>query len=86
MQNAIQVFENVEFGSLGVLMIDGKPLFPASDCAKSLGYKDTISAIKRHCKGVVKRHLLTDGGSQTANFIPEGDLYRLIIRSKLPAA
>jgi len=86
MQNAIQIFENKEFGQLGVLMIDGKPYFPASDCAKALGYKDTINAIKRHCKGVAKRHILTAGGSQTANFIPEGDLYRLIIRSKLPSA
>jgi len=86
MQNAIQIFENKEFGQLGVLMIDSKPYFPASDCAKALGYKDTINAIKRHCKGVAKRHILTAGGSQTANFIPEGDLYRLIIRSKLPTA
>jgi prophage antirepressor-like protein len=84
--NIMQVFESSEFGQLGVLMIDGKPYFPATECAKTLGYKDTINAIKRHCKGVAKRHLLTDGGSQTANFIPEGDLYRLIIRSKLPAA
>ena len=86
MQNAIQIFENQEFGQLGILMIDGKPYFPASDCAKALGYKDTINAIKRHCKGVAKRHILTAGGNQTANYIPEGDLYRLIIRSKLPSA
>jgi prophage antirepressor-like protein len=26
------------------------------------------------------------GGAQKTNYIPEGDLYRLIIRSKLPAA
>ncbi|MDE6149483.1 MAG: phage antirepressor KilAC domain-containing protein, partial [Ruminococcus sp.] len=28
----------------------------------------------------------TDGGEQKVNFIPEGDLYRLIVRSKLPQA
>lgn len=26
----------------------------------------------------------TDGGMQTMSIIPEGDLYRLIIKSKLP--
>jgi prophage antirepressor-like protein len=34
----------------------------------------------------VKYGILTKGGAQELNFIPEGDLYRLIIRSKLPAA
>ena len=86
MQNAIQVFENVEFGSLGVLMIDGKPFFPATDCAKTLGYKDPFDAINRHTKGSVKHRVLTDGGEQATKYISEGDLYRLIIRSKLPAA
>ena len=28
----------------------------------------------------------TDGGTQEVNYIPEGDLYRLIVNSKLPAA
>ena len=86
MQNQVQVFQNEEFGKIEILMIDGKPYFPATACAKVLGYKDTINAIKQHCKGVVKHHLPTSGGNQKANFIPEGDLYRLIIRSKLPAA
>jgi hypothetical protein len=34
----------------------------------------------------VKRDLPTEGGTQTKNFIPEGDLFRIIIRSKLPVA
>ena len=34
----------------------------------------------------MKRRVLTGGGEQDINFIPEGDLYRLIIRSKLPSA
>ena len=86
MQNNIKIFENAEFGKLELLMIDGKPYFPANECAKQLGYANTKDAILRHCKGVVKHDLLTNGGKQAKNFIPEGDLYRLIIRSKLPAA
>ena len=86
MQNNIQVFENSEFGKLGVLMLNDKPYLPATDCAKILGYANTNDAIKRHCRGVVKHDLPSASGVQSYNFIPEGDLYRLIIRSKLPAA
>ena len=86
MNGTIQQFHNVEFGAIEILLIDGKPYFPATECAQTLGYANTKDAILRHCKGVVKHDLLTNGGVQTVNFIPEGDLYRLIIRSKLPAA
>ena len=37
-------------------------------------------------KGSVKHRVLTNGGSQELKFIPEGDLYRLIVGYKLPAA
>ncbi len=84
--NQIQQFHNEEFGSLDILMIDGKPYFPATECAILLGYKNPRKAIIDHCKGVTKRDSLSTGGVQSRNFIPEGDLYRLIIRSKLPAA
>ena len=36
--NHIQKFHSDEFGSLEVTMINGKPYFPASECAKLLGY------------------------------------------------
>ena len=86
MLNQIQVFENRKFGQLEILMIDEKPYFPATECAKILGYAKPENAVERHCKGSLKRGVLTKGGKQTKNFIPEGDLYRLIIRSKLPEA
>jgi prophage antirepressor-like protein len=86
MQNNIQVFENQEFGKFEVLMIEDKPYFPATECAKVLGYNQPEHAIKRHCKGCTFHTLPTAGGNQQKKFITEGDLYRLIIRSKLPAA
>lgn len=67
-------------------MIGGKPYFPATACATVLGYKDPAKAIRMHCKGVDKIATPSAGGIQQTNYIPEGDLYRLIIRSKLPAA
>ena len=86
--NELKVFQNSEFGELGVMIIDGKEYFPATQCAKILGYADPFKAIKQHCdeEGWVNRPVLTNGGSQNVKFITEGNLYRLIVRSKLPSA
>ena len=87
--NQIQQFHNEEFGSLDILMIDGKPYFPAIECAIVLGYKNPRDAIAKHCNedGVAKRDVIDRlGRTQGKKYITEGNLYRLIIRSKLPAA
>ena len=84
--NDIKVFENIEFGKLEVLWENGKEYFPAKRCAEILGYSNPHEAVRRHCKGCVKRSLLTNGGKQEKKFISEGDLYRLIVRSKLESA
>ena len=89
MDNTMQIFESREFGQIGVLMIEGKPHFPASECAKILGYTNPKAAIIRHCRWVTKRdlpHPQSPERTMEMNFIPEGDLYRLIIRSKLSSA
>ena len=84
--NELKVFQNSEFGELGVLTIDGKEFFPATQCAKILGHENPARAIRKYCKGVTEMITPTNGGNQATKFIPEGDLYRLIIRSKLPSA
>ena len=84
--NNLQVFENIEFGRLEVYEIDGKPHFPAAKCAGILGYTNPQKAIRDHCKGVNESCTPTPGGIQTIKVIPEGDLYRLIIRSNMPKA
>lgn len=86
--NELKIFQNSEFGELGVMMIDGKEYFPATQCAKILGYADPFKAVKQHSnpEGWVNRPVLTNGGTQEMKFINEGNLYRLIVRSKLPAA
>lgn len=85
-QKGLKVFENSEFGQVRILTEDGKVLFCGSDVAKALGYARPREAITAHAKGAVKRRTLTNGGEQETSFIPEGDVYRLIIRSKLPSA
>ena len=84
--NGLQIFKNEEFGSVRTIDIDGRPYFSAVDIATALGYANPRKAIIDHCKGVTKRDILTQGGQQGVNFIPEGDIYRLIIRSHLPSA
>lgn len=84
----VQVFSSEQFGSLRTYEENGQVLFCGKDVAKALGYKDTTNAMKRHCRGVAKRHPITDslGRTQEAVFISEPDLYRLITHSKLPTA
>lgn len=82
----LQTYTNAAFGSVRILYEEGKPLFCGADACKALGYKNQHDALTRHCKGVVKRYPLTNGGKQQMNFLPEGDLYRLITHSKLPSA
>ena len=65
---------------------EGEPWFVASDICGVLGYANPRAAIAAHCKGVAKRDIPTRGGEQAALVIPERDVYRLIMRSKLPAA
>ena len=82
----LEVFQNKEFGTVRAIEEGDKVLFCATDVAKALGYSNQRDAVGRHCKGVVKRDTLTSGGTQELSFIPEGDVYRLIIRSNLPSA
>ena len=92
----MEVFENQEFGSIRVLQEAGKTFFCASDVAKALGYVNPYATVKRHCRGpltkregvVQKVNQYGDAGEQIVEiaFITEGDVYRLIVHSKLPSA
>lgn len=84
--NDLQIFNNEEFGEVRTIEIDGKPYFVANDVAKALGYVETAKAIRTRCKGVSEVDIPTNGGIQRAKVIPEGDIYRLIVRSQLPSA
>lgn len=82
----LMLFNNEEFGQVRVVRVDNKEMFVARDIALALGYSDTSQAIRNHCKGVVETTAPTKGGKQVMKVIGEGDVYRLIIRSKLPSA
>jgi prophage antirepressor-like protein len=77
------------FHGLLVRVIDdgrGEPLFIAKDVAEALGYANTSKAINAHCKAVSTCHTEMGGQVRAVQIIPERDLYRLVMKSKLPAA
>lgn len=84
--NELQIFENSEFGSVRTVDVDGKTYFVANDVAKALGYVETAKAVRTHCKGVSEMDIPSNGGIQKMKIIPEGDIYRLVIKSQLPTA
>ena len=91
MSNNITIFNNELFGSVRTMMIDEKWYFVGRDIAEALGYKDPSSTISKHCKHVEKTTI--EAPCQNGNvvktqvsLIPESDVYRLIIKSKLPEA
>ena len=81
------VFADTEFGRLDHVEINGKLYFPASDCAKVLGYHNPRKAIIDHCDEPVRLtvpHPQSPVKTIVKNFITEGDLYSLIFNSRLP--
>ena len=78
---------NFEGFDVRVVLIDGEPWFSARDVAEGLGYSNPQKAVRDHCKSprpVGVNDSFTLGPS--ANIIPERDVYRLVMRSKLPQA
>lgn len=84
--NHVEIFKNPEFGSVRIIDENGKYLFCGTDVARALGYARPNEAVSKHCRGTLKRRTPTAGGIQEMLFIPEGDVYRLIVHSKLPSA
>ena len=86
MENQMQIFNNEQFGEVRTILESEKILFCAADVAKALGYTNPNKAVNDHCRAITKRSTPISGKVQQINFIPEGDVYRLITHSKLPAA
>jgi phage antirepressor YoqD-like protein len=79
--NKPQIFNHPMFGDIRFVEINNNPHAVGNDVAKALGYSRPHEAISTHCKGAVTYRILTNGGEQTVKVIPEGDIYRLIIKA-----
>lgn len=85
---ALSVF-NFKSNAIRVVADDkGEPWFLANDVCNVLGYKNTSKSIADHCRvgGITKRYTPTESGNQEMTYINEGNLYRLIIKSRKPEA
>ncbi|WP_288078982.1 BRO family protein [Pseudomonas sp.] len=62
----------------------GEPWFCAADVCSALGYANTSKAISDNCRvaGVTSSYIRSGGQSRSVKFINEGNLYRLIIKSR----
>lgn len=80
--NQLQIFNNQEFGSVRCVEIDGKPYAVGMDVARALGYAHTADAIRMHCRGSITYGVADNlGRMQDTKIIPEGDIYRLIVKA-----
>ena len=77
--NEIRVFNNPDFGNIRTAKIDGKDYFCGNDVASALKYSSPKNAVARHCKGAL--FWCPSGEQQEMKYIPEGDMYRLIIKA-----
>jgi prophage antirepressor-like protein len=85
-QHAIRVIKDAE----------GEPWFVAKDVATGLGYANPSEAVKNHCKKAKSLKSLDNSKTllllknnelrSDMQFIPESDVYRLVMRSKLESA
>lgn len=86
--NQVQVFNNVEFGDVRVIMQGEQPWFVGKDVASMLGYKNVSKAIKDHVDDEDKLNniSLSSLGQRGGWLVNESGLYSLILSSKLPSA
>lgn len=85
----LQTFNSTQFGELRTAEIEGKIYYCGNDVARALGYTNSRKALSDHCRYVTKRYVPHPQNSAKKiemSFIPEGDVYRLTARSKLPQA
>lgn len=89
MKNAVQVFENAEFGRVRTIEVKGSPYFVGKDVAEILGYSNPRDALAKHVDDEDKNTVaIRDGiqGNPNMTIINESGLYSLILSSKLPTA
>ena len=92
-KNEMMVFNNVEFGNVRVVNIDGDAWLLGKDVAEILGYKNLSDALNKHVDDEDKMQIAKcdlknydDIGTKGAIAINESGLYSLALRSKLPQA
>lgn len=86
--NELQIFNNEEFGLVRTITKDNEPMFCLTDVCKALEINN-VSQLKTRLKddGVITNEVIDNlGRKQTATFINESNLYKVIFQSRKPSA
>ena len=88
MSKNIQVFRNMEFGTVRVLDVNGEHWLVGKDVSDILEYRNGSRDINRHVDEEDRRKIMLFDGNQDKEtiIINESGLYSLILSSKLPNA
>lgn len=84
-QNSTPIPFDYAGSPIRTVSLNGEPWFCAPDVCAILGYKNVSKAVNDHCRedGVTKRYATDElRRDQETNFINEGNLYRLIVKSR----
>ena len=84
----LQTFQNLEFGEIRSMTIDGEPWFVGKDIATALGYTNASKALNDHVDSEDKlnNETLSSLGQRGGWLINESGMYSLILGSKLEGA
>lgn len=84
----LQIYKNVEFGSVRTTTIGGQPYFVGKDVTDILGYQNGSRDINRHVDEEDRQKAMFFDGTQDKEtiIINESGLYSLILSSKMPNA
>ena len=87
--NAVQIFNNPNFGQIRTLEVNNQPYFVGNDIALALGYAKPRNAILQHVdnEDALKQGIPDNQGfTQETTLINESGVYSLVFGSKLPTA
>ena len=59
-ENQIKVFENVDFGKVRIIEMNGEPWFVGKDVAEILGYQNASKAVSTHVDNEDKTFIMVD--------------------------
>ena len=88
MMNQLMIFQNKDFGEIRTIEIDNKPFVCLADVCKILDITNPSQLKTRLNQDGVIMNEVTDnyGRKQTATFVSESNLYKVIFQSRKPEA
>ena len=86
--NDLKIFENKEFGEIRTAVVEDEPMFCLTDVCRALGITHITDVKSRLRKDGVGTSEVIDslGRNQTAIFVNESNLYKVIFQSRKEAA